>query len=196
MRNAVAVLRLAQDDPKAATAALAPIIDGSVPVRPFHLWEVQAFLLEAIARDRLGDAGAARRALERALDLAKPEGLLFPFLLDPAPGLLDRHRRLGTAHAALISRILNALAGRKPTAPHSHEGKRSGACSNRSAKARSASRATCRPSSPRPRSPASSTCRPTPSPRPRARASGRCPRSAADLIDQAEIGRTVVTVTR
>ena len=32
MRNAVAVLRLAQDDPKAATAALAPVLNGSVPL--------------------------------------------------------------------------------------------------------------------------------------------------------------------
>jgi len=78
---------------------------------------VQAWLLEAIARDALGDPGAARRALERALSLAKPESLLFPFLLDPAPGLLDRHRRTGTAHAALISEILDLLAGRKPAAP-------------------------------------------------------------------------------
>ena len=111
MRNAVAVLRLAQDDPKAATVALAPVIDGSVPLVNAHLWDVQAWLLEAIARDALGEAGAARRALEHALHLAKPEGLLFPFLLDPAPGLLDRHRRLGTAHAVLIAEILNAPSG-------------------------------------------------------------------------------------
>ena len=111
IRNAVAVLRIAQGDPEAATAALAPVIDGSVPLPNAHLWEIQAFLLEAIARDALGDAGAARRALERALDLAKPEDLLFPFLLHPAPGLLDRHRRLGTAHAVLIAEILNVLSG-------------------------------------------------------------------------------------
>jgi LuxR family maltose regulon positive regulatory protein len=114
MRNAVAVLRLAQDDPEAAAVALAPVIDGAVSLLNAHLWEVQAWLLEAIARDALGDAGAARRALEHALDLAKPEGLLFPFLLDPAPGLLERHRRDGTAHAVLIAEILNVLAGRKP----------------------------------------------------------------------------------
>jgi LuxR family maltose regulon positive regulatory protein len=123
MRNAMAVLRLAQDDPKAATAALAPVLDGSVFLLNAHLWEVQAFLLEAIARDALGEQGAARRALERALNLAQPEDLLFPFLFDPAPGLLERHRRQGTAHAALISEILNALAGRKPTAAHGHEGR-------------------------------------------------------------------------
>jgi LuxR family transcriptional regulator, maltose regulon positive regulatory protein len=116
MRNAMAVLRLGQDDPEAATVALAPVIDGSMPLVNAHLWVVQAWLLEAIARDALGDAGAARRALERALHLAKPEGLLFPFLLDPAPGLLERHRRTGTAHAILISEILNLLAGRKPPA--------------------------------------------------------------------------------
>ena len=73
-------------------------------------------MLEAIARDALGDATAARRALERALDLARPEGLLFLFLFDPAPELLERHRRLGTTHAILISEILNLLAGWKPAA--------------------------------------------------------------------------------
>ena len=36
MRNTAAVLRLAQDDPKAAIVALAAIIDGSVPVRSAH----------------------------------------------------------------------------------------------------------------------------------------------------------------
>jgi LuxR family maltose regulon positive regulatory protein len=126
MRNAIAVLRLAQDDPEAATRALAPVIDGSVPLTNAHLWIVQAFLLEAIARDALGDRAAARRALEHALDLAKPEGLLFPFLFDPAPGLLERHRRPGTAHAVLISEILNVLAGRKPAEPLGSEGGRGG----------------------------------------------------------------------
>jgi LuxR family transcriptional regulator, maltose regulon positive regulatory protein len=114
LRNAVAVLRLAQDDPAAASTALGPVIDGAVPLRDAHLWDVQAFLLEAISRDALGDAGGARRALERALDLAKPEGLVFPFLLDAAPGLLERHRRLGTAHAGMITGILNQLAGIEP----------------------------------------------------------------------------------
>jgi LuxR family transcriptional regulator, maltose regulon positive regulatory protein len=115
IRVAVATLRLAQDDPEAAAAALAPVIEGSVPLTNAHLWVVQAFLLDAIAHDALGDAGAARRALERALDEAQPEGLLYPFLADPAPELLERHRRHGTAHAALIAEILNVLAGRKPT---------------------------------------------------------------------------------
>lgn len=121
MRNTAAVLGLAQDDPQAATTALAPLIEGSLLMPNASLWTVQAWLLEAIARDALGDARAARQALEHALDLARPEGLLFPFLLDPAPGLLDRHRRTGTAHSRLISEILNLLAGRKPAAPSGHQ---------------------------------------------------------------------------
>ena len=116
-RIAEASLRLAQDDPTAAVAALAPVIDGSVVMPNAHLWDVQAFLLQAIASDALGDASAARRALEQALDRAAPESLLFPFLYDPAPELLDRHRRHGTAHVGLITEILNVLAGRKPGSP-------------------------------------------------------------------------------
>ncbi len=116
IRIAEASLRLAQGDPKAAVTVLAPVIDGSASLQNAHLWEVQAFLLQAIACDALGDAAAARRALERALDLAEPECLLFPFLYDPAPALLERHRRSGTVHAGLIAEIMNALAGRKPGA--------------------------------------------------------------------------------
>ena len=39
-----------------------------------------------------------------------------PFLLHPAPGLLERHARHRTAHAALIAEILSLLAGRTPAA--------------------------------------------------------------------------------
>jgi LuxR family transcriptional regulator, maltose regulon positive regulatory protein len=115
MRIAAAALRLAQDDPEAATVALAPVIEGAVLLASARLWVVQAFLLDAIACDAAGHAAASRRALERALDEAGPEGLLYPFLADPAPDLLDRHRRHGTAHAGLIAEILNVLAGRGPS---------------------------------------------------------------------------------
>ena len=78
---------------------------------------VEAFLLEAIARDALGDEGAANRALERALDLAEPDGALLWFLLHPVPGLLQRHARHRTAHPALIADILSLLAGNRPAPP-------------------------------------------------------------------------------
>jgi LuxR family transcriptional regulator, maltose regulon positive regulatory protein len=116
MRIGLAALRLAQGNPYAAVAALAPVLDGSVPV-PWLAWLAQPFLLDAIARDALGDPAAAGRALERALDLAEPDGALLWFLLHPAPGLLERHARNGTAHAALIADILSLLAGRTPAPP-------------------------------------------------------------------------------
>jgi LuxR family maltose regulon positive regulatory protein len=115
-RISLAVLRLAQDDPHAAVAALAPVLDGSAPIS-WRGWLVQPFLLEAIARDALGDPPAAASALERALDLAEPDGVLSMFVLHPAPGLLQRHARQRTAHAALIADILSLLAGRAPAPP-------------------------------------------------------------------------------
>jgi LuxR family transcriptional regulator, maltose regulon positive regulatory protein len=110
-----ATLRLAQDDPEGATVALAPIFDGASPIEDPR-WEIQALLLKAGADDALGDTGASSRALELALELAEPDGLLFPFLLHPTPELLQRHSRLRSTHASLISDILNLLSGRTPAA--------------------------------------------------------------------------------
>ena len=107
-----AALRLAQDDPGATAAALAPVLDGSASVLSWG-WLVLAFLLEAIARDALGEPAAAGQALERALDLAEPDGGIELFLLHPMPGLLERHARQRTAHAALIGEILSLLAGQR-----------------------------------------------------------------------------------
>jgi LuxR family maltose regulon positive regulatory protein len=116
MRIAAAALRLAQDDPHAATVALAPVLDGSAGVG-WRSWLAEAFLLEAIARDALSDQIAAGLALERALDLAEPDSALMWFLMHPAPGLLERHARQRTAHAALIAQILGLLGGNAPAPP-------------------------------------------------------------------------------
>jgi len=113
MRVAAAVLRLAQDDPRAAAAALAPVLDGSAPVA-WPNWLVSVFVLEAIVRDALSDRAAAWRALERALDIAEPDRMLFPFLLYRAPGLLERHARDCVKHAALVSEILTLLQPLEP----------------------------------------------------------------------------------
>ena len=116
VRIGLAALRLAQDNPHEAIAVLAPVLDGSVPV-PWPAWLVQPFLLEAIARDALGDPRAADQAVERALDLAEPDGVLTMFLLHPVPGLLQRQARQRTAHAGLIADILSLLAGRRSAPP-------------------------------------------------------------------------------
>jgi LuxR family maltose regulon positive regulatory protein len=112
----VAALRLAQDNPRAAIAALAPVLGSSAP-GSHQVWQIAAFLLEPSARDALGEREAAGRALERGLDLAEPAGLLFPFLLHPVPELFERHVRQRAAHPALIRKIISMLGGSTPAAP-------------------------------------------------------------------------------
>jgi len=105
-RTAAAVLQLAGDDPQAAADVLAPVLDGSVPgVRQVSM--ITALLLQAAARDALGDRAASGRALEQALDIAESTGILMPFLLDPLPTQLERHR---TAYPVLLAQILGLLA--------------------------------------------------------------------------------------
>jgi LuxR family transcriptional regulator, maltose regulon positive regulatory protein len=118
IRVAAAVLRLARDDPPGASAALAPVLDGSAPVA-WPRWLVSAFLLEAIAQDAAGDQAASWRALEHALDSAEPERMLLSFLIYPAPGLLARHARDCVLHANLVTEILGLLptAGAGPKRP-------------------------------------------------------------------------------
>ena len=113
---AVALLRLAQHDPHAALDALAPVLDGSASTVPWA-WLAYAFLLEAIAQDALGDEDAAGRALERSLDLAEPDGMVWWFLLHPVSGLLERHAGHRTAHVALIAEIRSLLAGTRTAPP-------------------------------------------------------------------------------
>jgi len=116
IRVPTAALRLAQHDPHAAAAALAPVLDGSAPVG-HSVWLAEAFMLAAIIRDALGDPGGAEHALERALDLAERDSALLVFVLFPAPDLLQRLAVHRTAHGALLADVLNLLAGQTPTPP-------------------------------------------------------------------------------
>jgi LuxR family transcriptional regulator, maltose regulon positive regulatory protein len=114
-RVVLARFRLAVEDPEGAADALVPILDGASSIENPR-WEIKALLLRASAEDALGDTGASARALERALEVAEPDGLLLPFLLAPVPELLERHSRLRSTHASLISEILNLLSGHAPAA--------------------------------------------------------------------------------
>ena len=109
VRTALAALSLAEGDPAAASAWLAPVLDGAA--RATSPWLGLAYLIEAAARDG-PDSSSSGPALERALDLAERDGALLPFLLHPLPELLERHRRQ-TSHAALVSEILAMVAGTK-----------------------------------------------------------------------------------
>jgi LuxR family transcriptional regulator, maltose regulon positive regulatory protein len=91
-------------------AALAPAQEDPVAQDYWGFWRARADMLEAIARDALGDPDAADAALERALDLSQPSGDLTPFLY-PAADLLERQARHRTGHAAMVAEIRGLLAG-------------------------------------------------------------------------------------
>ncbi len=110
MRAARAAIHLAEQDARSAIEDLAPVLAGTAPIVR-DLTVVDAVLLDALAHDALGDAKAAEDDVERALDLAEPDALILPFLIAPAPGLLERHPRHRTAHAALLANVLDVLAG-------------------------------------------------------------------------------------
>jgi LuxR family maltose regulon positive regulatory protein len=116
MRVVRATLELARDRPEAAAAALAPVVEDASALANDVRLGIQALLLEAIARDALRDAGGATRALERSLEFAEADGFVLPFLIFPAPELLERQTRLRTTHASLVAEILNLLSGRMPPA--------------------------------------------------------------------------------
>ncbi len=109
-RVAVAAIRLAEQDPRAAVDALARVLSGATPVILPYM-APNALVVDALARHALGEARAAEDDLERALDLAETDALVLPFLVTPARELLERHPRHRTAHATLLASILDVLAG-------------------------------------------------------------------------------------
>ena len=115
-RIAVAQIHLAEDSPEQAVDVLAPVIEGSSEVSSQldPRMEIEALLYDAAARDELGEARAAEASLERALELAEPDGIILPFAFAPVQGPLKRHPRHRTAHASLLSQILDVLAGSSP----------------------------------------------------------------------------------
>jgi LuxR family maltose regulon positive regulatory protein len=118
IRMALAALRIAQDDPHAATVALAPVLDGTAPVPP-TTWLAHACLLAAIARDAVGDQAAARDAMRRALDIAKPDGAVTAFLFHPpARDLFDRYAPDHSEQAALVAEIRSLLPAESEPGAH------------------------------------------------------------------------------
>jgi LuxR family maltose regulon positive regulatory protein len=114
IRIAAATMYLAEGDPQAAVELLGPVIEGTAPVLHATWAAIEASLLDAAAGERLHDRRAAGASIERALQLAEPEGILLPFALAPVRELLRRHRGYRTAHATLLTTILDVLAGASP----------------------------------------------------------------------------------
>ena len=115
IRNARAVICLAEGDPAAALAAVRDVLDGTAPVLGY-VTVIEADLLAGLAYRELGDQRAANRAAERALALAEADRLVLPFAMTGSRELLEALPRHETAHAALLADILDVLHGSSPAA--------------------------------------------------------------------------------
>lgn len=103
-------LELAIGEPREAIRAVAGFLaDDRDTVQADA--RVEAWVIDAIARDAIRDEQGAMRALERALDLAEPRGFRRAFVKHGAPvrSLVRRRIRAGTAHRAFASELLAAL---------------------------------------------------------------------------------------
>jgi LuxR family maltose regulon positive regulatory protein len=108
--NARAVICLADGDPAGALDALREVLDGTAPVTGY-ITVVEAQLLAGRASRALGDRRAADRSAERALALAEADRLVLPFAMTGSRELLENLPRHQTAHAALLTDILDLLPG-------------------------------------------------------------------------------------
>jgi LuxR family maltose regulon positive regulatory protein len=109
----VARARLADNEPEDALALL-----GRVTTAPGTdlVPAVEAWLLTALAHDRLRHDADASAALLRALTLAEHEGIVRPFLLgaERTGALLLRHQQLSGRHEEFADRLLTRLGERQP----------------------------------------------------------------------------------
>ena len=115
IRNARAVICLAEGDPAGALGAVRDVLDGTAPVLGY-VTVVEADLLAGLAHRELGDLRAANQAAERALALAEADRLVLPFAMTGSRELLEALPRHETAHAALLADILDVLHGSSPAA--------------------------------------------------------------------------------
>jgi LuxR family transcriptional regulator, maltose regulon positive regulatory protein len=110
IRNACAVICLVEGDPAGALGAVQHVLDGTAPVIGY-VTVVEAHLLAGLAHRELGDQRAASQAAERALALAESDRLVLPFAMTGSRELLEALPRHETAHAALLTDILDVLHG-------------------------------------------------------------------------------------
>jgi LuxR family maltose regulon positive regulatory protein len=103
-----AELQLAEGDAAGAVATLAPCLGGSAS--PLFAYQtLETLLLDAVARQRLGDHDRAATSVEHALQVAEPEGYrqVFWNLGEEVHLLLSRQRERGTAHPQLLTELLD-----------------------------------------------------------------------------------------
>jgi LuxR family transcriptional regulator, maltose regulon positive regulatory protein len=108
--NARAAICLAEGNPAAALAAVRDVLTGIAPVIGY-VTVVEAHLLAALAHRELADQRAATAAAECALALAEADRLVLPFAMTGSLELLEAMPRHETAHAALLTDILDVMRG-------------------------------------------------------------------------------------
>jgi LuxR family transcriptional regulator, maltose regulon positive regulatory protein len=126
IRNADAVICLAEGDPAGALGAVRDVLDGTAPVIGY-VTLVETHLLAGLAQRQLGNLRAANQAAERALALAESDRLVLPFAMTGSRELLEALPRHETAHAPLLADILDVLhsssppTGEQPAPPDADE---------------------------------------------------------------------------
>jgi LuxR family maltose regulon positive regulatory protein len=115
--NARAVICLAEGNPAAALAAAGDVLNGIAPAIGY-VTVVEAHLLAGLAHRELGDQRAATAAAERALALAEADRLVLPFATTGSLELLEAMPRHETAHAALLTDILDVIRESPPSPGH------------------------------------------------------------------------------
>jgi LuxR family maltose regulon positive regulatory protein len=110
IRIAKAAIHLAEGRPEEAVGVLTPALRHPAGRICTGWATIQALLYDAVAHERLGDSRAAEASLDRALELARPERIVLPFVLPPARELLKYRARLRTVHPELLA----AMAGSSP----------------------------------------------------------------------------------
>ena len=108
--NARAAICLAEGNPAAALAAVRDVLTGIAPAIGY-VTVVEAHLLAALAHRELADQRAATAAAECALALAEADRLILPFAMTGSLELLEAMPRHETAHAALLTDILDVMRG-------------------------------------------------------------------------------------
>jgi LuxR family transcriptional regulator, maltose regulon positive regulatory protein len=113
-RNLDARVRLTDGDPAGAADAVAPVLAGETFVFQQN-FEIEACVLDALARSQLEQYDAAARSTERALELTEPNGRVCMVLTIPgARELFEGHPAHSTAHGAWLQTLLDHLSGAEP----------------------------------------------------------------------------------
>lgn len=123
IRLPLARLHLARHEPQATIDLLAPFLDDAEPMDGPHLdamrvtLPIEAALLDAVAREAVGDPHGAERSVERALGLGAASHVLYSFIVYADPELLERHPLERTAHRAFLDDVRDRLSNRPCSSP-------------------------------------------------------------------------------